>query len=134
MMGEESRSFTVVSSSFGHKGGRYVSAQPMDAGRKAGRILFEKADKKSKASKENSVVYIEMKETTRSKKVTHSKERYFYSVTRVKIPLADRIERKFKKPDGTLSTFTPKYNYEVAMADKDAFPADHVKGGSSSFW
>ena len=128
-MGEDARSFTVVSSSFGLSGGRYISADPSDAGRKAGRSLFEKA-KKNKA---NNVVFVEM---TRSKKVSHSKDRYFYKVERKMIPESKRVVKKFKKPDGTVSTFTPMYEYEIKAVGKEDFPGDHLGGGggSSSFW
>ena len=127
-MAEDARSFTVVSSSFGIEGGRYVSADPSDAGRKAGRKLFDKANK----NKSNNIVVLEVKEITRSKMVAHSKERYFYKVERHMIPESKRIERKFKKEDGTVSTFTPLYEYEIKSISKDDYPGEHL--GGSSFW
>lgn len=42
-MGPDRRSFTVVASSTGEAGGRYVSATPYGAARKAARILFSVA-------------------------------------------------------------------------------------------
>lgn len=127
-MAEDARSFTVISSSFGISGGRYVSTDPSDAGRKAGRKLFDKANK----NKSNNVVFLEVKEITRSKKVAHSKERYFYKVERSLIPESKRIERKFKKPDGTVSTFTPLYEYDIKSISKEDYPGEHLGGGS--FW
>lgn len=129
-MKEDARSFTVVSSSFGLSGGRYVSPDPADAGRKAGRKLFDKANK----NKQNNVVFLEVKEITRSKKVAHSKERYFYKVDRMLIPESKRVVRKFKKEDGTVSTFTPMYDYEIKSISKEDYPGEHLGGGYPEIW
>ena len=126
-MPPDARSFTVVSSSFGLSGGRYVSVDPADSGRKAGRKLFDKA-KKNKA---NNVVFLELREITRSKKVAHAKERYFYKVERKSIPESKRVVRKFKKEDGSVSTFTPAYEYDIKSITKEEYPGEHLGG---SFW
>ena len=124
-MGEHRRSFRIVSSSFGLDGGRYIAEHPLDAGKKAGRMLFMKAQEKRLTSRANNQVVLELSEITKSKKVAHSKERYFYKVTRKSIPVAERKEQKFKKADGSTISVTPEHTYEVsAVAEKD-FPADH---------
>lgn len=125
IMKENSRSFTVVSSSFGLPGGRYIDDQPLKAARKAGRKQFEKADAARLSSKNNMVVYIELNETTKTQKVEHPKERYFYKVTRVAIPKSEQKSYIFKQKDGKKVTVTPEFDYEVSAVDKDSFPADH---------
>lgn len=117
------RSFRIVSNSFGIKTetSRYVAEHPLDAGKKAGRQMFRAADEKNLSSKGNTVVEIELEEITKTPKVSHSKDRYFYKVTRVSIPVAQRKERKFK---GGV-TFTPEFTYEIVAVKKDEFVADH---------
>jgi hypothetical protein len=113
-MGENQRTFTVVRP--GKPGGRYVSETPMDAGRKAGMRLFRDADaRKSKTN--NNVVELELKEITRDDKVAHPKERYFYRVTRTKIPEKDRVVHTFKKPDGSKTKVVALYTYKTVSID-----------------
>jgi hypothetical protein len=114
-MGDK-RTFTIVSSSFGLTGGRFVSENPMDAGKKAGKRLFARTDKGN-----SNQVSFEMKEITRTKKVSHSKEKYFYQVTRSKIPENKRKVQKYKnKTDGTISQFTPMYEYKAVAVEGSA--------------
>lgn len=128
-MKENSRSFTVVSSSLGPDGGRYIAEDPMVAGRKAGKKLFEKAEKLRKSSARNMVVDFEMREISQVKKVAYSKERYFYRVTRVLIPERERKTQKFS--NGV--EFTPIYTYKIKSVDKKNSTTDH-RGGESSYF
>ena len=116
------RSFRIVSNSFGidTSSSRYVSEHPLDAGKKAGRQLFRAADAKRASSKSNNTVYVELDEITKTQKVAHSKERYYYKVTRKSIPVAERKEKKFGK-----ITFTPEFTYEIEAVKKEDFVADH---------
>ena len=120
-MGER-RSFRIVSNTFGMdtSSSRYVSEHPVDSGKKAGRQLFRSADAKRASSKANNIVYVELEEITKTQKVAHSKERYFYKVTRKSIPVAERKEKKFGK-----TTFTPEFTYEIESVKKEEFVADH---------
>ena len=120
-MGER-RSFRIVSNSFGidTDSSRYVSEHPLDAGKKAGRMMFREADKKRASSKSNNKVNIELEEITKTQKVAHSKERYYYVVVRKSIPVAQRKEKKFGK-----NTFTPEWEYEISAIKKEDFSADH---------
>jgi hypothetical protein len=130
-MKENHRSFKVLSSSFGPlAGGRYISEGPMEAGRKAGRILFKKADKSRSSSRDNHIVHIEMVEITRGGKMAHSKDRYFYEVERTLIPAAQRQTIPFRKKDGTTVNVTPMYTYGIRAVTKDEFRGDHY-GGSA---
>ena len=131
-MKENSRTFRVVSSSYGLEGGRYVSESPIDAARKAARVLFKSAEKTRKSSSDNHRVTLELKEITRVKKIESSRDRFFYEVRRMLIPEGQRKTRTFRKPDGTSSTFTPKYEYAVKSVSKDDFAADH-RGGAASW-
>ena len=79
-------------------------------------------------------MFLEVKEITRSKKVAHSKERYFYKVDRMLIPESKRVVRKFKKEDGTVSTFTPMYDYEIKSISKEDYPGEHLGGGYPEIW
>jgi hypothetical protein len=131
-MKENSRTFRVVSSSFGLEGGRYVSEGPMEAARKAARILFTKAEKQRKSSVTNHRVVLELKEITRVKKIESSRDRFYYDVRRITIPVAERKVLRFpSKTGGPTMTFTPMYDYEVKSVTKDDFQADH-RGGSGS--
>jgi hypothetical protein len=129
-MKANSRTFKVVSSSFGFEGGRYVSEGPMEAGRKAARILFAKAEKLHGTSKDNHRVVLELKEITRVKKIESSKDRFYYEVRRIVIPVAQRKEKVFK--NGT--KFTPMYEYEVKSVTKEDFRADHRGGGGEGMF
>ena len=125
-MGDKKRAFTVVSSSIptATKPGRYISVEPKQAGHKAGRQIFRQHDKLRQSSKANHIVFIQMVELTRFNKVPHSKERYFYKVTRTKIPEDQRKEQKFKNG----SSFTIMYDYKVEEVKQEEFPADHLGG------
>ena len=125
-MGDKKRFFAVVSSSFGTtKPGRYISIEPMEAGRKAGRQIFRDADKKRQSSRSNNIVFIQMVEKTRFNKVAHPKDRYYYKVTRVKIPEDKRKQYKFAEGN----VFSPQYEYKTEEVKFNDFPADH-RGGS----
>ena len=127
-MGEKKRFFTVVSSSFGtNKAGRYISIEPMEAGRKAGRQIFRDADKKRSSSRSNNIVFVQMIEKTRFNKVAHPKDRYYYKVTRVKIPEDKRKKYKFSAGN----EFSPMYDYKVEEVKFEDFPADH-RGGAAT--
>ena len=129
-MGDKKRFFTVVSSSFGTtRPGRYISVEPMEAGRKAGRQIFRDADKQRKSSRSNNIVFVEMIEKTRFNKVAHPKDRYYYKVTRVKIPEDKRKQYKFKEGN----VFSPMFEYKVEEVKFADFPADH-RGGSAAFF
>lgn len=123
VMGENKRSFRIVSNSFGMKTdlSRYVNEFPLEAGRKAGRKMFLAADKMRMSSKTNNIVFIELEEITKTQKVAHSKERYYYKVERTIIPVAERKEKTFEGG----RTFTPMYRYEVSSVKAADFPADH---------
>lgn len=109
-MREQDRSFTVDGSSFGIKGGRYVSPTPAIAGKKAARQLFRKA---SKVGKNNIVVYIRLKEITRVAGVGDKDRTFYYMVTKK----ADGTVKKFKQPDGKVVTFKSGFDYDVKSID-----------------
>lgn len=116
------RSFRIVSNSFqiDTSTSRYVSEHPLDAGKKAGRHLFRAADAKRTSSKSNNTVVLELEEITKTQKVAHAKERYYYKVTRKSIPMAERKEKKFGN-----TTFTPEFTYEIEAVKKEDYVADH---------
>ena len=128
-MGEKSRSFKVISSSFGFTGGRYISANAMDAGHKAAKELFRKADRARKSGKKNHVVDLQLEEITRTPRVHAKLQVYTYQVTRSEIPAAQRKPREFKKPDGTSVTVESLYTYKVVSRKDPEYTGAHVVGG-----
>lgn len=130
-MGEKSRSFKVITSSFGHTGGRYISANAMDAGHKAAKELFRRADKERKSGKKNHVVELQLKEITRTPRVNAKLQIYTYRVERTEIPPAQRKAREFKKPDGTKVTVESLYTYKVVSKHDPDYTGAHVVGGSA---
>lgn len=119
-----SRAFTVVSSTFGYTGGRYVAMNPAEAGRKAGRKLFMKAENERRSSTANNFVQLELMEITRSPDVHGIKDRYFYTVERKPIPAAQQKQKTFKSG----SPFTAKYTYVPVSTQETKFAGDH-RGG-----
>jgi hypothetical protein len=115
-MRPDDHSYTVDDSSFGWSGGRYVSTIPMTAGKNAGRALMRRVESDASLAKYRSArsVSIKLRETT---KVAGAKEKiYFYKVTKVSIPLKDRVTKKFGGVE-----FTPEYTYDVKSIDAAAF-------------
>lgn len=125
---EGKRTFRVVSSSFGLLGGRYEGVDAMEAARKAGRKQFEKAEATKRSAFDNLRVTLELRETTRVKPVNTHRDRYYYEVTRILIPVAERKPQTFKKPDGTTVTFTPKYDYVVKSVPAKQADVNHMGG------
>ena len=115
-MRPEDHSYTVDDSSFGWSGGRYVSAIPMTAGKNAGRALMRRVEADASLAKYKSAksVSIKLRDTT---KIAGAKEKiYFYKVTKVSIPLKDRVTKTFNGVN-----FTPEYTYEVKSIDEATF-------------
>ena len=125
-MTDSSRSFKVVSSSFGTvpENGRYIGREPKDAAPKAARVLFRREDLKRKTGSRNNIVELEMVEITRSPRVRAKLERYTYKVTRSLIPEGDR---KAQVRNGV--SFTPKYTYKCVSIQDAAYTGTHVVGG-----
>ena len=120
IIGETRRSFSVVCSSYGLEGGRYTAEHPLDAGKKAGRMLMMKASQLNlKPARDTREVFFELKELTASKKVARLKQRYFYRLTRKSIPLAERKVQKFASANGSTVTVTVEDTYEVVAISED---------------
>ena len=112
-MKETERSFTVISSSFGRTGGRYVADDPATAGQHAARQLFRSAEKESR-NKGSMSVTLTIREITR---VAGAKNKEFtYTVTKEKKPASEIKVKVFPKKDGSKVEFTPRWNYVVKAA------------------
>lgn len=98
-------SFTVKSSSFGTKGGRYVHASMNRAAIKAARQLFRKAEKASPSGSSNRVVEFELVDITRGKGSRRPKPA-FYRVTRTPRPAAQTM--KWAKGNSLVSKWSYK--------------------------
>jgi hypothetical protein len=83
MGGAGKRSFTVVAANHGKNGGRYMSATPMAAAKKAGRQLFNEAKKTIRT------IHFVVRETTRGS----AKKEFKYVITKHKLAKAKTIER-----------------------------------------
>jgi hypothetical protein len=81
--GAGKRSFTVVAANHGKNGGRYMSATPMAAAKKAGRQLFNEAKKTIRT------IHFVVRETTRGS----AKKEFKYVITKHKLAKAKTIER-----------------------------------------
>jgi hypothetical protein len=79
-MEDGQRSFTTERSSVAaqkeHVNSRYISRNPMSAGKKAARVLF-----RNHANKSDDKIYIQIRETTRGSKDAT----FFYEATRTKV-------------------------------------------------
>lgn len=83
MGGAGKRSFTVVAANHGKNGGRYLSATPMAAAKKAGRQLFNEAKKTIRT------IHFVVRETTRGS----AKKEFKYVITKHKLAKPKTIER-----------------------------------------
>jgi hypothetical protein len=83
MGGAGKRSFTVVAANHGKNGGRYMSATPMAAAKKAGRQLFNEAKKTIRT------IHFVVRETTRGS----AKKEFKYVITKHKLAKPKTIER-----------------------------------------
>lgn len=79
---DSKRSFTVLNSSTGSTGGRYISASPEAAAKKAGRQLFRKKEAKGLAKKKAPKITFTIVETTREAGGARKSEPREYTVTR----------------------------------------------------
>jgi hypothetical protein len=81
--GAGKRSFTVVAANHGKNGGRYMSATPMAAAKKAGRQLFNETKKTIRT------IHFVVRETTRGS----AKKEFKYVITKHKLAKPKTIER-----------------------------------------
>ena len=117
-MRPEDRSYTVVDSSTGWSGGRFVSPVPMTAGKNAGRAILRRPQYASHRH-----VLVKLRETT---KVAGAREKiFYYRVDKVHIPLAQRKIKTFRKPDGTVVEVTAEWKFEAKSIDEYTFKRGH---------
>lgn len=130
-MGPNSRTFTVITSSFGQgfTGGRYISTNAMDAAHKGAKILFKKADNQRTSGKKNHKVELQLKEITKSPRVNPKLQVYTYEVTRELIPVSQQKPKEFKLPDGTVRVVNSIYTYKVVSKQDPEYTGAHVIGG-----
>ena len=84
-------SYTVSQSNLGFSGGRYMSAEPMNAARKAGRRIL-----RDPAHSSNRIVYLQLTRTTQG----DSGAEFHYKVEKKKIPTKDQKPMRFKREGG----------------------------------
>jgi hypothetical protein len=117
-MRPEDRSYTVVDSSVGWKGGRFVSAVPMTAGKNAGRAIMRRPQFSSHRH-----VMVKLRETT---KVAGAREKiFYYRVDKVHIPPAQRKTKTFHKADGSIVEVIAEWKFEAKSIDEYTFKRSH---------